>query len=100
MQRLPMTTPIAQPAVAQLIDLLETIRPDWPRHQIDGAIAGAATRGVPWQHTHHELVRLAVQDQPLRAFTDAHRSGPARHDPEAAHRGAGEARKLLGLEGT
>ena len=70
------------PAPIQLADLAATMRPDWDRAQLEGAIASARSSGWSFPRVFMETCRLLVQeDSSPRDLTEAARDQVARPTP-------------------
>ena len=55
-------TPLVQPASRELTDLAVTMRPDWDRDDLSGALVAAKTAGWSWERTFREVSRLLLLD--------------------------------------
>ena len=77
-------------ATAELIALAIAVRPDWPEHQVSGAIAAAVSDGMTWEQVLLALPRLMVDPashprEMVREYQHARPSSvPAEHNPEYA----------------
>ncbi|MUN41463.1 hypothetical protein [Actinomadura litoris] len=54
--------PVAQPATAELLALAAKTREDINIRDLEGAIAGALTEGVPWAVVMNQTVRMLAQN--------------------------------------
>jgi hypothetical protein len=74
------------PAPLQLADLAAVMRPDWPREQLEGAIA-AARQSWSWPRIFGEVARLLVdEDSSPRDLTVAARDPMTRTQPSPNYR--------------
>lgn len=79
-------------AVTELQALAAAVRPDWPEHDIRGAILEAATVGLTWQQVLVALPRLMADPHARPAELIPHRGDPLRpaahHPPTEDYRAA------------
>lgn len=68
-----MTTPAAQPASEQLLDLAAATRPDIDRSELQQALAACHSAGWTWPRTLTETVRMLARGEEPRDLLEATR---------------------------